>query len=166
MPWVWVSIGSNIHREHNVRGAVAALTRRFGELTLSSVYETPSEGFDGDPFYNLVAGFATDLPPEQLHPALREIEDAFGRVRAGPKFSARTLDIDLLTYGDAVTDRGGKALPRDEIEKYAFVLGPLAEVAPEERHPVTGQSYRQMWDRFPPAQRDALRPLAFDWGSP
>lgn len=163
MPWVWVSVGSNIDREHNVRGAVAALTQRFGELTLSSVYETPSEGFDGDPFYNLVAGFHTDLPPEHLHPALREIEDAFGRERTGPKFSARTLDIDLLTHGDAVTDRGGKSLPRDEIEKYAFVLGPLAEVAPDGRHPVTGQSYRRMWDAFPVDQRAALRRLDFNW---
>jgi len=163
MPWVWVSIGSNIDREHYIRAAVTALRERFGELLLSSVYETPSEGFDGDPFYNLVAGFATELPVEQLHPLMREIEDAHGRVRSGPKFGARTLDIDLLTYGDEVTDRGGKALPRDEIEKYAFVLGPLAEVAPDECHPQLGMSYQALWEAFDPEARAALRRVDFDW---
>lgn len=163
MPRVWVSIGSNIDRERHVRAAVAALRERFGDLVLSSVYETPSEGFDGDPFYNLVAGFDTELPPEQLHPLMRDIEDANGRRRDGPKFSARTLDIDLLTYGDAMTDRGGKALPRDEILKYAFVLGPLAEVAPDECHPEDGRSYGQLWAAFDPAGRASLRRVPLDW---
>lgn len=164
MPWVWVSIGSNIDREHYVRAAVTALREQFGELKLSAVYETPSEGFDGDPFYNLVAGFETALLPEQLHPLMREIEDAHGRERSGPKFGARTLDIDLLTYGDQVTDRGGKALPRDEIEKYAFVLGPLVELAPGERHPQSGLTYQALWDAFDPVARGRLQPVKFDWG--
>lgn len=163
MAWVWLSIGSNIDRERHVRSAVRALREQFGELVLSSVYETPSEGFDGDPFYNLVAGFETDLPPEQLHPMLRAIEDANGRERTGPKFSARTLDIDLLTYGDEITDRGGKMLPRDEVLKYAFVLGPLAEVAPDEMHPQVGRCYAELWADFDPAARAALKPVAFDW---
>lgn len=163
MPWVWVSIGSNIDRERHVRGAVQALREAFGELRLSSVYETPSEGFDGDPFYNLVAGFSTDLPAEALHRALRDIEDAHGRVRSGPKFSARTLDIDLLTYGDLVGDHGGKAVPRDEIEKYAFVLGPLAEVAPDECHPASGLRYGEMWRAFPAHSRAAMKRVSFAW---
>lgn len=163
MPRVWLSIGSNIDREHYIRGAVRALRERFGELRLSSVYETPAEGFDGAPFYNLVAGFDTELAPEQLYPLLRDIEDSHDRDRSGPKFSARTLDIDLLTYGDRVGNCCGKALPRDEILKYAFVLGPLAEVAPDERHPETGQRYAELWARFPAARRAALRPVAFDW---
>jgi 2-amino-4-hydroxy-6-hydroxymethyldihydropteridine diphosphokinase len=163
MAWVWLSIGSNIDRERHIRGGVRDLRDQFGELVLSTVYETPSEGFDGDPFYNLVAGFETDLPPEQLHPILRAIEDAHGRERSGPKFSARTLDIDLLTYGDEVTERGGKALPRDEVLKYAFVLGPLAEVAPTEVHPLVGRSYAELWQDFDPAARAAMRPVTFDW---
>lgn len=163
MAWVWLSIGSNIDRERYIRGAVQALREQFGELVLSSVYETPSEGFDGDPFYNLVAGFETILPPEQLHPMLRAIEDAHDRERTGPKFSARTLDIDLLTYGDEITDRGGKALPRDEILKYGFVLGPLAEVAPDEIHPQAGRSYAELWADFAPAARAALVRVDFDW---
>jgi 2-amino-4-hydroxy-6-hydroxymethyldihydropteridine diphosphokinase len=163
MAWVWLSIGSNIDRERHVRGAIRALREQFGELVLSTVYETPSEGFDGDPFYNLVVGFDTELPPEQLHPMFRAIEDAHGRERSGPKFSARTLDIDLLTYADQVTDRGGKQLPRDEILKYAFVLGPLAEVAPEEMHPLAHKSYAALWAEFDPAARAAMKPVSLDW---
>ena len=148
MPRVWVSIGSNIDRERHVRAAVAALRERFGELVVSPVYETPAEGFAGDPFYNLVAGFFTDVPPSGLHEALREIENRNGRVRGAAKFSARTLDIDALTYGDARTDEGGKHLPRDEIVRYAFVLKPLADVAPEEIHPEAGRSYRELWQAY------------------
>jgi 2-amino-4-hydroxy-6-hydroxymethyldihydropteridine diphosphokinase len=163
MAWVWLSIGSNIDRDAHIRAGVHDLREQFGELVLSRVYETPSEGFNGDPFYNLVAGFETELAPEQLHPMLRAIEDAHGRERTGPKFSARTLDIDLLTYGDAVTDRGGKALPRDEVLKYAFVLGPLAEVAPDEVHPEVGRSYAALWQDFDPLARAAMKAVDFDW---
>lgn len=148
MPWVWVSIGSNIEREQNVRASIDALREAFGRLVLSPVYETPAEGFDGDPFYNLVAGFATDLTPEQLHAALRDIENRNGRARGAEKFSARTLDIDALTYGNAQVDAAGKQLPRDEIERYAFVLKPLADVAPDEIHPPSGKTYRQLWESF------------------
>jgi 2-amino-4-hydroxy-6-hydroxymethyldihydropteridine diphosphokinase len=156
MVHVWVSIGSNIEREAHVRAAIAALRAQFGELVTSPVYETPAEGFAGDPFFNLVAGFDTDMEPGELHLALREIENRNGRVRGAEKFSARTLDIDVLTYGDAVTDEGGKHLPRDEIERYAFVLKPLADVAPDEVHPELGLSYADMWAAFEGA-REALQ---------
>jgi len=148
MAWVWVSIGSNIEREKHVLAALQGLSEQFGRLRVSPVYETPAEGFDGDPFYNLVAGFETELPPEDLHGLLRRIEDANGRRRGAVKFSARTLDIDVLTYGDEITDAGGKHLPRDEITRYAFVLKPLADVAGGERHPELGQTYAELWDRY------------------
>jgi len=148
MPWVWMSIGSNIEREKHVRAAVDALRDQFGNLVVSPVYETPAEGFAGDPFYNLVAGFFTRLAPAELHAALRDIENTNGRVRGAEKFSARTLDIDALTYGDEQTDEGGKHLPRDEIERYAFVLKPLADVAPDEIHSELGRSYSELWDAF------------------
>jgi 2-amino-4-hydroxy-6-hydroxymethyldihydropteridine diphosphokinase len=90
---------------------------------------------------------------------LRAIEEAHGRLRDGPKFSSRTLDIDLLTLGDQVVHAGKLELPRDEILKYAFVLRPLADVAPEERHPLVGRSYRELWQGFDQAAQP-LWPVA------
>jgi 2-amino-4-hydroxy-6-hydroxymethyldihydropteridine diphosphokinase len=144
----WISIGSNQERERSIKGAVRALGERFGPLVLSRVYESEAVGFRGQPFYNLVAGFDTDEGVGAVNAVLREIEDAFGRVRGPDKFSPRTLDLDLLTHGDLSGTVDGCKLPRDEILHYAFVLRPLAEVAGEEIHPETGRSYRDLWGGF------------------
>lgn len=162
MPWVWVSIGSNQERERSIRGAVAALRERFGPLRLSQVYESEAVGFSGQPFLNLVAGFETDEPVGAINSALRAIEDAMGRVRGPEKFAPRTLDLDLLTYGDAVGEIDGCALPRDEILHYSFVLGPLAEVAGDERYPPTGETYRALWAGFDQAAQP-IEPVPFDF---
>ncbi len=161
MTRVFLSIGSNIDRETNIRAGVAALRECFGELRLSTVYESEAVGFEGDPFYNLVAGFETDITPEELVAALRAIEDRHGRVRTGPRFSSRTLDIDLLLYGDAVFDTP-VVIPRKEITRNAFVLLPLAELAPEAVHPLTGKTYAAMWEAFDKASQP-LWPVPFDW---
>lgn len=80
---------------------------------------------------------------------------------AARRSSPRTLDVDLLTYGDFAGEAGGSALPRDEILRYAFVLGPLAEVAGEEIHPVLGHSYRELWNAFDQTVQP-LTPVPFD----
>ena len=159
MPRVWVSVGSNIEREQHIRAALADLHAAFGDLTVSPLYETEAVGFEGDAFYNLVVGFDTVLMPAALHRVMREIEARHGRERSGEKFASRTLDLDLLTYGDWVTDEGGKALPRDEILRYAFVLAPLVDVAADEIHPQLGQTYRYLWERFDAEARAGLRRL-------
>lgn len=146
-------------RGRSIRGAVKALRERYGELVLSRVYETEAVGFEGKPFYNLVAGFDTETPVAELNSGLREIEDAFGRVRGADKFAPRTLDLDLLTYGDAVGRFDGCELPRDEILRYAFVLGPLAEVAGDELHPSDGRTYREIWEAFGKGDQP-IRPIA------
>lgn len=148
VPRVWISIGSNQQPERSIRGAVAELRGRYGELRLSSVYETDAVGFAGEPFLNLVAGFSTSLSVADLNRDMKAIEDALGRVRGPDRFAPRTLDLDLLTYGDANDIIDGYQLPRDEILEYAFVLGPLAEAAPDELHPRVGKSYRQLWMAF------------------
>ena len=159
MSRAWISVGSNIERERNIRGALRDLETLFGNLVVSPVYETKAVGFDGDAFFNLVVGIDSDRTPMELHHLLRDIEQKHGRERGGEKFSSRTLDLDLLTYGDVVTDEGGRHLPRDEIVKYAFVLAPLADVAPRERHPETGEDYASLWRAYAAADRDGMRRL-------
>ena len=148
MARVYVSIGSNIEREPNIRAAVQALRKRFGTLTLSSVYQNRPIGFEGEDFYNLVAAFDTDESPEAVIAILHDIEQRLGRKRAASHFTSRTIDLDLLLYGDLVRRNVELQIPRAEITEYACVLRPLAELAPGLTHPETGLCYAQMWQRF------------------
>lgn len=148
MARIYISIGSNIDRERNIRAGVAELREAFANLQLSTVYESASVGFDGDAFYNLVAGADTDMSIEGVVDTLHGIEDRHGRTRSGPRFSSRTLDMDLLFYDDVIQNGDGYRLPREEILHNAFVLGPLAEIAPEQVHPETGRTCAAMWEAF------------------
>jgi 2-amino-4-hydroxy-6-hydroxymethyldihydropteridine diphosphokinase len=156
---VYVSVGSNIDRDHNIATALHLLEASFGELQRSSVYESEAVGFDSDPFYNLVVGFDTRDSPREIQDILHCIEEASGRIRT-TGLSARTLDLDLLLYDDQVIDADGLVLPRTDISRYAFVLGPLAEIAGEQRHPVSGERYADMWSAFDAAGQVLSR---IDW---
>lgn len=149
MPKIYVSIGSNIDREKNIRGALEELTSCFGELDRSSVYESEAVGFEGDAFYNLVVGFDTELDVAELKSEFNRIEKKFGRTAQSRRFAPRTLDLDLLLYGDMIDTTGEYDIPRKEINDYAFVLLPLAELAGDRRHPLTGERFRDLWERFP-----------------
>ena len=162
MPKVFVGVGSNIDRERSVRAGVDSLRKQYGELQLSSVYESDAVGFEGDAFYNLVVAFDTEASVDTVVASLADIEDRHGRVRNGERFTARTLDIDLLLYGDAVLETDSYHVPRDEIPRYAFVLWPLAEIAPKLQHPESGECYKTMWENFN-KRNQALRPIAFRW---
>ena len=165
MATVYISLGSNIDREALTRAGVAALRQRFGELQLSSVYRSEAVGFEGEDFYNMVIGLCTSEDVHSVYEALREIEDAHGRDRSGPRFSSRTLDLDLLLYDDLVLKDGKLELPRDEILKRAFVLWPLAEIAGDLHHPQVNKSYVQLWDEFDKS-KEVLQPIAFDFSFP
>ncbi len=102
MARVYISVGSNVERERNIRSCLRALEERFGALTLSRVYQNKAVGFSGADFFNLVVGFTTDADPYSVASCLRTIETAHGRYRDAPKFSPRTLDLDLLLYDDLV----------------------------------------------------------------
>ncbi|MGV6858616.1 MAG: 2-amino-4-hydroxy-6-hydroxymethyldihydropteridine diphosphokinase [bacterium] len=162
MATVYASIGSNIDRKHNVQASIDALRERYGEVWLSSIYETEAVGFGGDPFYNLIARFESDDSPEQINAYFKDVEAQHGRLHGGEKFAARTLDIDLILYGDLSLHRDSLQLPRDEIEKYAFVLEPLAEIAPEEKYVGRDETYKAMWERFVREGKMVSAPVA-DW---
>ncbi|MDZ7828559.1 MAG: 2-amino-4-hydroxy-6-hydroxymethyldihydropteridine diphosphokinase [Halofilum sp. (in: g-proteobacteria)] len=159
MERVFLSVGSNVERDSNIPAGLRALCERFGPLAVSTLYECPAVGFDGEDFYNLVVGFDSEEPVLDVHEALHRIEDRFGRDRGQPKFSPRTLDIDLLLYGERILREGRLVLPRPEIERVAFVLAPLAELAPAREHPVSGVSFTTMWAEFDGIGARALQPV-------
>lgn len=162
MTRVYLSLGSNIRRHQHIAAGLDALAAAFGELHISSVYESKSVGFDGSNFFNLVVGIDTSLGVAALSERLKNIEDDNGRCRQGPKFSPRTLDIDILVYGDSVGVEAGISLPRAEITQNAFVLLPLAEIAGEQLHPQLQQSYASLWQVYDKSAQP-LWPVDFVW---
>lgn len=162
MPGIWVSAGSNVDREANIRKAVEMLRASFGKLVLSPVYQTRAIGFDGEDFFNLVLGFDSELNPGEIRNVLRTIEEQCGRIRGGDKFTPRTLDLDLLTWGDLVDAEIRGGLPRGEILDYLFVLQPLADVAPDEKHPVTGERYADILAQLGAGMDHALKRIDLD----
>jgi len=157
--WACVGIGSNIEPEQNVRRALTELRRRFGALTVSTIYANPAVGFAGDDFLNLAVKFATALPVHELAAQLREIEARHPACGEATKFTARALDLDLLLYGGLVADSHGVRVPRPEITRYAFVLRPLAEIAGDWLHPLLGVTLAELWARFDRSQALLLRPV-------
>jgi len=162
MALIYLSLGSNIDRHRRITAALDALAENFGELLLSSVYESVSVGFEGDSFFNLVVGINSSQSVGQISKILKSIEDQNGRDRSGPRFGSRSLDIDILTVDDIAGEIDGIQLPRDEVLKNAFVLLPLAEIAAQTPHPVTGQSYSQHWQEFD-KDKQKLWPVEFIW---
>lgn len=144
----WLGLGSNIDAEANIRAAITALRTHYGELVISPVYESEAVGFEGDNFLNLVVGVETEESIDELNQVLKKIEDDNGRSRSGEKFSSRTLDIDILTYGQRDLTEQGINIPRHEILTYAFVLKPLSDVAPDGIHPHLEMTYKSLWDGF------------------
>ena len=148
MARIYISLGSNIEPALHLRNALGCMQHHFFDLRLSPVYETEAVGFDGDPFLNLVVECETTLSPEKVQAELKSIEDKNGRLRDGPKFSSRSLDLDLLLFDDLDLRSEGMDVPRDEITKYAFVLKPLCDLVPDLKHPVTGETMQALWEKM------------------
>ncbi|KRA45313.1 2-amino-4-hydroxy-6-hydroxymethyldihydropteridine diphosphokinase [Pseudoxanthomonas sp. Root630] len=149
MGLAYLSLGSNVAPERHLRIAIDALRARFGDVRLSPAYRTRSVGFDGTDFLNAAAVIDSDLDPFALNDWLHALEDAHGRDRSGPRFSDRTLDIDIVFYDDLVLQGPGNLrLPRDEL-KHAFVLLPLADIAPGKIDPRSGKTLQALWEAHP-----------------
>jgi 2-amino-4-hydroxy-6-hydroxymethyldihydropteridine diphosphokinase len=156
MARVYLSLGSNMEPQRYLPAAIAALRERFGEIVVSPAYRSKSVGFDGPDFVNLAVGLDTDLPPEALNDWLHALEDRHGRRRDVPRYADRTLDIDIVLYGTRVIEGPGHLqIPRNELQ-HAFVLRPIADIAPQVRHPRSGLSMAELWAAFP-AEREPLR---------
>ncbi len=147
MAQIFISLGSNVDRDKHLRAGLNALISLFPEYQHSSVFESEAVGFNGNNFFNSVFVAQTDMPLEQVCALLKQIERDNGRTPSDKKFSPRTLDLDLLFYDDVICDSPAQ-LPRDEITKNAFVLQPLAELAPHFYHPVAKQTIGELWQNY------------------
>lgn len=153
MDLAYLSLGSNLQPQENLAAALAELQARFGEIRVSAAYRFPAVGFSGADFVNLAAVIRSDLDPEALNDWLHALEDRQGRRRDVPRYSDRTLDVDIVLFGDRILNgRGNLQLPRDEL-CHAFVLRPLAEIAPEAIVPTSGRSLAELWREHPDNDR-------------
>lgn len=160
MAKIYISLGSNIDPVEHLTSGLKQLTRQLGPLVLSSVYESEAVGFDGTNFLNMVAAADTQMGIAELVALFKQIERDNGRLPGAKKFAPRTLDLDLLLYDDLVCDTP-IVLPRAEITENAFVLWPMAELAPSLVHPTTGQTYQSLWQAYNRPQK--LWPIEHTW---
>ena len=164
MALVHLGVGSNIQKTTHIRSGVGALLEQFGDAAsqfrVSRVFRSAAVGFAGRDFFNLVVSFHTKLSAQELNSVCKGIERQFGHNAEAPKFSPRTLDIDILLYDQRISETPVQ-LPRQEILTNAFVLWPLAELSPNLRHPVTGDRFLALWQNYQSDQQ--LTPIEFDW---
>jgi 2-amino-4-hydroxy-6-hydroxymethyldihydropteridine diphosphokinase len=148
MPQVYVAAGSNVAPAHHMALAERELARAFADARFSPWYQNRAAGFDGSDFINLVAAFSTELPVDELLVVLRGIEASCGRPRDAPRWAPRTMDLDVLLYGDLVCRRPDLTLPRPDLLVRAYMLGPLADLAPQLKHPCAGETIGELWRKF------------------
>jgi len=162
MATVFLGLGSNETAEKNLRLAISELGSRYGDLTLSPVFQSAAVGFTGADFLNLVVQLESEDSPRDICEEIELIHNLAGRVRGSDKWESRPLDIDLLLYNDLIQDERPVRVPREDILQFSFVLRPLAEIAPDQVHPVSGKTYLEHWQAFD-AESHPLKETSVVW---
>ena len=161
MTAVYVAAGSNVEPIANLRCALGVLAAHYPGLRVSRAWRNRAVGFEGDDFVNLAVGFETGDDVRAVLGRLHEAEAACGRARNAPKWAPRSMDLDILLYGDMVCDEPGLVLPRPDLTRRAYMLGPMAELAPDLVHPLERATMAELWSRF---DRDAHPMKTVDLG--
>lgn len=161
MTLAYVSGGSNLDPEANLRLAARALKARHPGARFSRCYRNPAVGFEGPDFLNFVVELPVNGDVLLLKGELESIEEQCGRRRDAPKWAPRAMDLDILLFGELVQDTPGLVLPRPDLLRWAFMLGPLAELAPQLLHPVQRRPIANLWQEFERG-RHPLSPVAID----
>jgi 2-amino-4-hydroxy-6-hydroxymethyldihydropteridine diphosphokinase len=156
---VYVAAGSNIDPIARLQQALTLMKARFGPLQVSTAYRNRAVGFEGPDFVNLAVGLRTRESVEEVRAGLQEIEERCGRPRSAPKWASRAMDLDILLYGDVTRDTADLRLPRHDLLVRPYMLGPLAEIAPDVRHPGSGRTIRELWAAFDKSSH-SMTPIA------
>ena len=157
MARIFIAAGSNIEAERNLTLASEELRRIFPGARFSPWYRNTAVGFAGADFINCVAEIESDMLVQELRKRLQAIEELCGRPSNSPRWAPRAMDLDILLYGDLICDEPQLNIPRPDLLKRAYMLGPLADLAPELMHPTAGATIGELWEKFDRASHPLRR---------
>jgi 2-amino-4-hydroxy-6-hydroxymethyldihydropteridine diphosphokinase len=157
----YVALGGNIEPERRLLQAATLLKQHFPGVVFSSCYQNQAVGFDGADFINAAAGFDTTLSLKALAESLHHIEEQCGRQRDDAKWAPRAMDLDILLYGQLIDHGPAVRVPRADLLRRAYMLGPMAELAPTLLHPEARRTLKDLWQELRP-RTPALKQLALE----
>lgn len=156
MTEVYVAAGSNIDPVVHLRRALDELRRIYPRLVVSPAYRNKAVGFEGEDFINLVIGFSTQQPVTRVREQLQRVEKLCGRPDAAPKWAARSMDLDILLYGDLLSNEPGLVIPRPDLLRRSYMLKPMADIAPDVLHPLAQKTMLELWEAFDSAGHEMV----------